>query len=67
MKSVIENSFVKMDASQLNKLKAQARELAEHIEAHETLQKLKNEHIALQERIRAAEERAQRSKISDVG
>jgi hypothetical protein len=56
-----------VDASQLNKLKAQARELAEYIEAHETLQELKNEHIALQERIRAAEERAQRSKISDVG
>lgn len=55
-----------VDASQLNKLKAQERELAEYIEAHETLQKLKNEHIALQERIRAAEERAQRSKISDV-
>jgi hypothetical protein len=55
-----------VDASQLNRLKAQARELAEYIEAHETLQKLKNEHIALQERIRAAEERAQRSKISDV-
>ena len=56
-----------VDASQLNKLKAQARELAEYIEAHETLQKLKNEHSALQERIRAAEERAQRSKISDIG
>jgi hypothetical protein len=56
-----------VDSSQLNKLKAQERELAEYIEAHETLQKLKNEHIALQERIRAAEERAQRSKTSDVG
>ena len=52
-----------VDASQINKLKAQERELAEYIEAHETLQKLKNEHIALQERIKAAEERAQRSKV----
>jgi hypothetical protein len=51
-----------VDASQLNKLKAEERELAEYIEAHETLQKLKNEHIALQERIKAAEKRAQRSK-----
>jgi hypothetical protein len=55
-----------VDASQLDTLKAQERELAEYIEAHETLQKLKNEHIALQERIRAAEERVQRSKTSDV-
>jgi hypothetical protein len=47
-----------VDASQINKLKAQERELAEYIEAHETLQKLKNEHVALQERIKAAEERA---------
>jgi hypothetical protein len=53
-----------VDASQINKLKAQERELAEYIEAHETLQKLKNEHVALQERIKAAEERAQRSKVS---
>lgn len=51
-----------VDASQLNKLKAEERELAEYIEAHETLQKLKNEHIALQERINAAEKRAQRLK-----
>lgn len=56
-----------VDASQLNKLKAQERELAEYIEAHETLQRLKNEHIALQERIRAAEERAQRLNTSDLG
>jgi hypothetical protein len=51
-----------VDASQLNKLKAEERELSEYIEAHETLQKLKNEHIALQERINAAEKRVQRSK-----
>jgi hypothetical protein len=56
-----------VDASQLNKLKAQERDLAEYIEAHETLQKLKNEHIVLQERIRAAEERAQRLNTSDLG
>jgi hypothetical protein len=56
-----------VDASQLNKLKAQERELAEYIEAHETLQRLKNEHITLQERIRAAEERAQRLNTSDLG
>jgi hypothetical protein len=56
-----------MDASQLDKLKAQERELAEYIEAHETLQKLKNEHIALQERIRVAEERARRSKTRNPG
>jgi hypothetical protein len=56
-----------VDASQLSKLKAQERELAEYIEAHETLQRLKNEHIALQERIRAAEERAQRLNTSDLG
>jgi hypothetical protein len=53
-----------VDASQINKLKAQERELAEYIDAHETLQKLKNEHVALQERIKAAEERAQRLKVS---
>jgi hypothetical protein len=52
-----------VDASQLNKLKAEERELAEYIEAHETLKKLKNEHIALQERINAAEQRALRSKV----
>jgi hypothetical protein len=39
----------------LNKLKAEERELAEYTEAYETLQKLKNEHIALQERINVAE------------
>jgi hypothetical protein len=55
-----------VDASQINKLKAQERELAEYIDAHETLQKLKNEHVALQERIKAAEERAQRLKVSDA-
>jgi hypothetical protein len=52
-----------VDASQLNKLKVEERELVEYIEAHETLQKLKNEHIALQERINAAEQRAHRSKV----
>jgi hypothetical protein len=56
-----------VDAAQLNQLKAQERELAEYIEAHETLQKLKNEHIALQERIKAAEDRVQRSKTSGGG
>jgi hypothetical protein len=55
-----------VDASQINKLKAQERELAEYIKAHETLQKLKNEHFALQERIKAAEECVQRSKVSAV-
>ncbi len=53
-----------VDANELNKLKAQEREMTEYIEAHETLQKLRNEHIALQERIKAAEERAQRSRVS---
>lgn len=55
------------DASQLNKLKAQERELAEYVEAHESLQKLKNEQVALRERIRAAEERAQRSMTGNLG
>ncbi len=50
-----------VEASQLSKLKSQERELAEYIEAHETLQKLKNEHISLQERIKLAEECARRS------